>query len=109
MKSHVEPIIIDGPEHPHAFTGIPIDRRPDHATQMCGTCKGHGAWNVLLHIDTGRCIIQGCEDCDGCGWVSDPEKRMIDDIVYDENGMPRWVLRLAPRPIRSKEPEEAQA
>ena len=104
MRSSVAPILIDGPDHPRAFTGIPVDRRPPHATRKCGTCRGHGAWNSLLHTDTGRCIIHPCDDCDGSGWTSAPEDRMIDDIVYDERGMPRWVLRLAPREIARKEP-----
>lgn len=104
MKSSMEPVVIEGPDHPHAFTGIPIDRRPAHATQKCARCKGHGAWNSLLYPDTGRCIIQGCDDCDGSGWVCDPEDRVIDDIEYDVRGRPRWVLRLAPREIVRKEP-----
>lgn len=95
----MEPVVVDGPEHPHAFTGIPIDRRPAHATHKCTKCKGHGAWNSLLYPDTGRCIINPCDECDGSGWVSSTNDRVIDDIAYDERGMPRWVLRVAPREI----------
>jgi hypothetical protein len=104
MHGSLPPIIISGPDQPHAFDGIPIDRRPDHRSSTCATCKGHGAWNVLLHQDTGRCVIQACDDCDGSGWTSDPDKRVVDEIVYDERGRPRWALVLRPRPVKTREP-----
>lgn len=99
MHGSLPPIIISGPDQPHAFDGIPIDRRPPHADSRCATCSGHGAWNVLLHLDTGRCIIQACDDCDGSGWICSNGDRHVDDIVMID-GHPAWVVEVRRREIK---------
>ena len=92
------PIEIDGPEHPLAFAGIPIDRQPPYPCHLCALCKGHGAWNTKLW-EGGRCIIQPCPDCDGSGWVADDGHRHIADITM-VNGCAAWVTSVVPRPVR---------
>lgn len=91
------PIEIDGPSHPMAFVGIPIDRRPPHACTMCTHCRGHGAWNVKLW-EGGRCIIQPCPECDGSGWVATDGNRHVADIRMID-GVPTWVTAILPRPV----------
>lgn len=91
------PIEIDGPDHPSAFIGIPIDRRPDIPCTMCPTCRGHGAWNTRLW-EGGRCIIKPCPDCDGSGWVANDGRRHVADIVMID-GRPTWVTAILPRTI----------
>lgn len=88
---HRPPLIIDGPDHPHAFDNVPVRVRPEHCDRKCGTCKGHGGWIVELH-DHGRCKMTACETCLGSGWIdSDGLFRVHDIIVVD--GAPRWVVR----------------
>lgn len=104
MRSSQEPVLVDGPDHLHAFTGIPLDRRPAHGASRCPLCKGHGAWNSLIHLDTGRCIIKPCGECDGSGWISGDGNRYIDDIVLVD-GRPAWTIRIEPRSIKHYEAE----
>lgn len=94
------PIEIDGPDHPSAFIGIPIDRRPDIPCTKCTKCHGHGAWNTRLW-EGGRCIIQPCPDCDGSGWVALDGCRHVADIVMID-GRPAWITAILPRAIVQK-------
>lgn len=101
MHGSLPPIMIDGPDHPHAFDGIPLDQRPPGRDTRCTSCKGHGAWNAMLHIDTGRCRIQGCSECDGSGWISSNGQAPVADIVIVD-GHPAWITRIEQRPVRSR-------
>jgi len=97
MRSSIPPIMIDGPDRPHAFDNIPLRTRPDHADARCGNCRGHGAWNEMLHLDSFRCRLAVCHDCDGLGWVASDGSRTISDIAI-MNGHPAWTLRRIPPP-----------
>lgn len=86
------PIEIDGFDHPQAFTNIPTARRPDWGSTRCATCSGHGRRNAVLHPDSLRCVIEGCADCDGSGWLSSDGTRHLPDVVIID-GIPSWVVR----------------
>lgn len=95
MHAAWDPIEIDGPEHPHAFDGLPIRSRPEYGHHPCITCRGHGCWNELLFLDSGRCRLKGCDDCDGSGWRTMDGHHVALDIVM-ENGHPKWIVRHLP-------------
>jgi len=97
MRSSIPPIMIDGPDRPHAFDNIPVRARPDHADARCTHCDGHGAWNEMLHLDSFRCRLAICHDCDGLGWISYDGSRTIQDVAV-RNGHPAWILRRMPPP-----------
>lgn len=92
---HAPPIGIDGFDHPHAFTGIPDARRPEWGSTRCGTCSGRGVRNEILHLDTGRCRIVGCADCDGSGWRSADGSRHRHDVAFVD-GSPAWTTVTSP-------------
>ena len=97
MRSGLPPVHMDGPDHPHSFDNVPTRERPEHADVPCTTCRGHGAWNELLHLDSFRCRLATCHDCRGSGWVSRDGGTTTPDIVLTD-GVPRWTLRRTPRP-----------
>ena len=102
MRSHLPPIEIDGFQHPHALTGIAERRRPDWGHTRCTTCSGRGARNDLLHLDTLRCRIAPCSDCEGSGWKSINGVRHRQDIVM-RDGHPCWVVEIV-SPVRALPP-----
>ena len=79
MRSNLPPVVIDGFDHPHALTGIPVRRRPEWGQTSCGTCRGRGARNEILHLDSMRCRQAACGVCLGSGWTAD--RRRSTDIV----------------------------
>lgn len=97
MRSSVPPILIDGPDHPHAFDNIPVRGRPAHADIACSHCCGRGAWNEMLHPDSFRCRLAVCRECDGQGWVQIDGGRTMQDIVLVD-GRPTWIRRRMPPP-----------
>lgn len=93
MSHHsAPPIEIDGFDHPHAFTNIPAAVRPEWGSTRCVTCSGHGRRNAILHPDSFRCVIEGCGDCDGSGWLSADGTRHLPDVVSID-GRPSWIVR----------------
>lgn len=97
MHGSLPPLTISGPDHPHAFDNIPERTRPPYADVRCTTCRGRGAWNQVLHLDSFRCILAICGDCDGSGWKSFDGSRTVHDIEMTEHG-PAWTLRRIPPP-----------
>jgi len=97
MRSNLPPLMIAGPDEPHALDNIPIRMRPDHADVTCEHCRGRGAWNELLHLDSMRCRLAICPECDGHGWKARDGTRMISDVVM-RNGHAAWIRRHVPPP-----------
>jgi len=117
MRSHLPPILIDGFDHPHALTGIPPRQRPVWGHTACPTCRGRGARNDMLHLDSLRCRIAGCDACDGSGWLTQDGTRHRADIVLVD-GAPAWTITITPHIVtpasgrdmsEQQEPELAEA
>lgn len=87
------PIVIDGYDHPHAFTNIPLATRPEWGSCQCGECDGHGRRNAVLFLDSFRTTIAACGRCDGSGWLSSDGARHLQDIVLID-GRPAWTVRI---------------
>lgn len=51
----------------------------------------------MLHLDSFRCRLAICHDCDGRGWVSLDGSRTLPDIAT-RDGHPTWILRRMPPP-----------
>lgn len=99
MRSNVPPLMITGPDQPHALDNLPIRTRPEHADMQCDHCHGRGAWNEMLHLDSFRCRLAICGSCDGHGWRSTDGSRTISDIVV-RDGSPAWIQRrIASQPV----------
>ena len=103
MRSNQPPIVIDGFHHQHALTGIAVRNRPSWATRPCPTCSGRGARNDFLHLDSMRCRLAACGDCDGAGWTAADGTRHRPDIVM-RNGHPAWTIAVVPAPRKSLPP-----
>lgn len=97
------PVVVDGFDHEHALTGIPVRRRPDWGALACPTCSGRGARNDLIHLDSMRCRLAACADCDGSGWLSADGTRHLPDVEMRE-GSPAWVVRIVPAVRRTLPP-----
>lgn len=95
MSSHLPPIEIDGFDHPHALTGISERLRPAWGHTRCTTCSGRGARNDILRLDTLRCRLAGCTDCEGSGWLSADGSRHRHVITW-RNGLPAWTVEVLP-------------
>lgn len=96
MRSNQPPVVVDRFDHQHALTGIAVRRRPEWADECCATCSGRGARNDFIHLDSMRCRLAGCTDCDGAGWRCSNGARHVPDIVL-VNGMPAWTTVVIPR------------
>lgn len=95
MRSSMPPVEIRGFDHPYALTGIPPRRRPVWGCITCATCSGRGARNDLLHLDTMRCRLAACDECDGSGWLSADGARHRPDIVLID-GKAAWTVAIVP-------------
>lgn len=93
MHVHLPPIEIAGFDHPYALVGIAPARRPAWGATRCATCSGRGARNEILHLDSMRCRLAGCADCEGAGWLSSDGARHRPDIVL-VNGAPAWTTSI---------------
>ena len=102
MRSNLPPVVVDGFHHPHALTGIAERLRPEWGAARCPTCSGRGARNDIIHLDSMRCRIAACGDCDGAGWVSADGSRHLPDIVM-RDGHPCWTVEIV-RPARALPP-----
>ncbi len=97
MRSNLPPIMISGPDQPHALDNVPVRARPDHGDVVCSHCQGRGAWNEMLHLDSFRCRLAICGECDGHGWKASDGSRTVSDIAI-RDGLPAWTTRRIPPP-----------
>lgn len=95
MHGSLPPLEITDPSQPHAFDGIPVQRKPDFADHECPTCLGRGAWNELFYTDSFRARLKDCPTCDGFGWVTKDGHHVALDIQVI-NGVPTWIIRDLP-------------
>ncbi len=84
-----------GPQDSHALDGIPVQPRRGDLDAMCPDCVGHGQWNREICLISHRSKRQGCETCDGRGWIETGDDLVnAHDIQMSEDGYPQWVVRL---------------
>jgi hypothetical protein len=87
--------ICDGPHHPQALDGIPVQPRRGDLDIACPACQGRGQWNRELHPH-GRSKREPCADCLGEGWLeTSGDATPITDIILVD-GKAQWILRYAP-------------
>ena len=77
----------------HALTGIAERRRPEWGCTRCVTCSGRGARNDFIHLDSMRCRLAPCGDCDGSGWRTADGTRHRPAIVM-RDGHPAWTVEI---------------
>jgi hypothetical protein len=82
----------DGPHHPRALEGIPVQPRRGDLDTICPTCQGRGQWNREIH-GHGRSKREPCPTCHGDGWLeTSGDATPIPDIVV-VNGHAQWTVR----------------
>ena len=103
-------ILCTGPLDPHALDGIPLRVRSGNLDRACPLCLGHGQWNVEIDLVSHRSKRCPCPKCDGRGWIETGDDMVPTNIIEpDEDGDPRWTVRLDPSddklPSDDREPE----